>query len=274
MQKSLFFFFTAALIVLANQAQASTQPYIPAHQINFGTGNKYLSATDASLSGPGGTFSFSRTYNSQSTTTGALGYGWTATFTERLIIEASAINLVQEGGRYVVFKNDGSGNWINETGKKRIITANASGYQLKEPSGTIRQYDSNGYLLSVTDRNSNTRTYTYAGDLLASIADTFGRTLSFTYTNGKLTEAISALGTWSYSYQNDNLVTVGKPDGTTIQYIYDDPNDAHNLTGIIDESGTRILTVAYDDQDRVTSSSKANGAENVTIAYPGPIFAR
>ncbi len=155
------------LIVVCGQAfnpvvaHASSQPYIPAHQINFGTGNKYLSATDASLAGPEGTLSFSRTYNSQSTTTGALGYGWSATLTERLIIETSAINLVQEGGRYVVFKNDGSGNWINETGKKRSITANGSGYQLKEPSGTIRQYDSSGRLLSITDRNSNTQSYTY-----------------------------------------------------------------------------------------------------------------
>jgi RHS repeat-associated protein len=255
--------------VTPNQAQASSQPYIPTHQTNFGTGNKYLSATDASLSGPGGTLSFSRTYNSQSTTTGALGYGWSTTFTERLIIEASAINLVQDGGRYVVFKNDGSGNWINETGKKRIITANGSGYQLKEPSGTIRQYDSSGRLLNITDKNNNTQSYTYAGDQLTSIADNFGHTLAFTYTNGKLTGATSALGAWSYSYQNDNLVTVGKPDGATIHYIYDDPNDAHNLTGIIDEAGARILTVAYDNQDRVTSSSKANGAENVTIAYPG-----
>ena len=247
---------------------ASSQPYLSAHQINFGTGNKYLSATDVSLSGPGGTLSFSRTYNSQSTTTGALGYGWTTTFTEHLIIEASAINLVQEGGRYVVFKNDGSGNWINETGKKRIITANASGYQLKEPSGTIRQFDSTGNLLSITDTNNNSRTYTYSDNLLTSISDNFGHSLSFTYTDSKLTGVTSSPGTWTYSYLNDNLVTVAKPDGSSIQYIYADANDVHNLTGIIDESGTRILTVAYDSQDRAISSAKADGADQVIITYP------
>ena len=267
-KRSRVFFFIAVLLISASNAQASSQPYISAHQINFGTGNKYLSATDTRLSGPGGTLSFSRTYNSQSDAAGVLGFGWTTTFTERLIIETTVINLVQESGRHVAFKSDGSGNWINETGKKRIITANASGYQLKEPNGTIRQYNSSGNLLSITDRNNNSRSYTYSGDLLTSISDNFGHSLTFAYTDGKLSGVTSSLGTWTYAYLNDNLVTVTKPDSSTIQYIYDDVNDAHNLTGVIDEAGTRVLTVAYDSQDRVISSAKAEDAYKVTIAYP------
>lgn len=270
-QRSLICFFTAVLMMSASNAKASTQPYISAHQINFGTGNKYLSATDAKLTGPGGSLSFSRTYNSQSDTTGALGYGWSTTFTERLTIETTVINLVQESGRYIAFKNDGSGNWINETGKKRVITANASGYQLKEANGTIRQFNSSGNLLSITDRNNNSRTYTYVSNVLTSISDNFGHSLNFTYTSGKLTGVSSSLGTWTYAYQNDNLIQVTKPDNATIQYIYDDPNGAHNLTGVIDESGTRVLTVTYDNQDRVTSSAKADNADKVTITYPSYI---
>jgi RHS repeat-associated protein len=267
-QRSLVFLLFAVLPVSASSAQASSQPYISAHQINFGTGNKYLSATDVRISGPGGILSFSRTYNSQSDTVSTVGYGWTSTFTERLIIEASDINLVQGGGRYVLFKNNGSGQWVNETSKKRIITANASGYQLKESNGTIKQYNSTGNLLSITDRNNNIRSYTYSGNDLLSISDNFGRSLSFIYTDGKLSQISSILGSWAYSYQNDNLTQVDKPDGTNIQYIYDDPSDAHNLTGIIDEAGTRILTVAYDSLDRAISSAKADGADQVTITYP------
>jgi len=253
------------LLLLAGNVRAASQPYLADHQVNFGTGNKYLTATDISLSGPSGAFSFTRTYNSQSATASVLGYGWTATFSERLVIESSAITLVQEGGRHVVFRNDGTGNWINETGKKRTIVADSGGYRLTEPNGTLRQYDSSGRLVSVTDRNSNTRTYAYTGDLLASISDNFSQSLTFSYTSGKLTGVAATAGTWTYGYQNDNLVQVGKPDGTTIQYLYD---DAHNLTGIIDESGTRTLTVTYDAQDRVIGSAKANGIDAVTIAYP------
>jgi RHS repeat-associated protein len=261
-------FSAACFLVTPLRVQASTQPYISAHQINFATGNKYLSATDVQLSGPAGTLSFTRTYNSQNNTASFMGYGWTTTFTEKLIVEATAITLVQKGGRHVVFKNDGSGNWINETGKKRVITTNASGYQLKEASGTISQFDSTGNLQSITDRNNNTRTYTYSATQLASISDNFGRSISFAYTDGKLSSVSSGLGTWSYTYQNDNLVTVTKPDTRTIQYLYEDPADIHNLTGIIDESGARVLTVGYDTQDRAISSAKEDGTEQVTIAYP------
>ncbi|KAB2888427.1 MAG: hypothetical protein F9K32_16560 [Desulfobulbaceae bacterium] len=267
-KKRLLAFFLLIMIALVCDVQASTQPYISAHQVNFGTGNKYLSATDVSLSGPRGTLTFSRTYNSQSDSTSALGYGWTTRSTERLIVETSVINLVQESGRYVAFKNDGSGNWINETGKKRVITTNASGYLLTETNGTVKQFSSAGLLMSVTDRNNNGKTYTYSGSLVASVTDNFGRSLVFTYTDGKLTTVTTSQGSWTYNYQNDNLVAVTKPDNSTIQYIYDDANDAHNLTGVIDEAGTRVLTVTYDNQDRVTSSVKADGADQVTIAYP------
>ncbi len=264
----LVIFVTLTLEILqTNLAEAASQPYISAHQVNFGTGNKYHSATDIRLSGPGMPLSFSRTYNSQSGETSAIGYGWTATFTERLII-ATDITLVQEGGRHVVFKNDGSGNWINETSKKRVITSNTSGYQLKEASSTIRQFDSSGHLLSITDRNNNTLTYGYAGNDLSTISDNFGHSLSFTYNSGKLTQITSPLGNFTYSYQNDNLIRVDKPDGNNIQYIYDDPNDIHNLTGIIDETGSRTLSVTYDNQDRVTSSAKAGGSDQVSIVYP------
>ncbi|HID69048.1 MAG TPA: RHS repeat protein, partial [Desulfobacterales bacterium] len=54
---------------------------------------------------------------------------------------------------------------------------------------------------------------------------------------------------------------------TSQQYIYDDPNDPHNLTGIVDENSTRILTVVYDDQDQVISSAFADGARQVSIDY-------
>ena len=84
------FFWIAFSVIIACNSNAASQPYITSQQINFGTGNKYLSATDIRLSGPGTPLSFIRTYNSQSSATSAIGYGWTATFTERLIIDRAS----------------------------------------------------------------------------------------------------------------------------------------------------------------------------------------
>ncbi len=261
--------YVAVSLFAAVNASASTQPYISDHQINFGTGNKYLSATDVRVPGPGANLSFTRTYNSQSNDTSVVGYGWTASLSEKLIITANEITLIQSGGRYVHFPLESTGIWVNETGLRRVITEITGGYQLQEVDGSIKQFDSSGRLLLFTDRNNNSRTYTYSGSELVSISNTFGGVISFGYTGGNLTSVTSPLGTFSYSYDtNNNLETVTKPDTASITYIYDDPNDVHNLTGVINEEGERIVTVEYDTADRVFRSAKQGGANEVIISYP------
>lgn len=269
--RSLFFF--NALILLAFSAgvvHASSQPYITSHQINFGSGNKYLSEKDVRIPWPGPQLSFTRTYNSQSDENSIMGFGWSASATERLSIATDEIILIQAGGRYVHFSNDGSGNWINETGSKRVITSAGDGYQLRKKSGTTKLFDSAGHLLSHTDSNGNSLTYTYTGADLTSISNSFGESITFTYTGGKISSVTSALGAINYDYDaNNNLTTVTKWDNTTLTYIYDDPADVHNLTGIVNEEDVRTLTVEYNESDRVIRSAKTGGSNEVIISYPG-----
>ena len=257
-------------LFFASSVFASSQPYITDHQINFGTGNKYLQATDIRLPDPGPQISLTRTYNSQSNDVSVLGHGWTAPHTERLIIDTDEIILVQKGGRYVHFPEESPGVWVNETGARRVITASGTGYLLTEQSGITKLYNSGGKISVYTDRNNNTRTYSYDGSgQLTLISNNFGGTISFTHTNGRLVSATGPEGTYSYGYDaNSNLTTITKPDTTIITYIYDDPNDVHNLTGVLNEESERILTVAYDSSDRVIRSIKQGGANEVTIGYP------
>jgi len=259
------------LIILAmtpvTSSFASTQPYITAHGINFATGNKYRQETDYRLDTPGLPIVFTRTYNSQSTDTSALGYGWTTTGTERLLVNTDTITLVQPGGRHVDFVSDGNGKWINESNRQRVITSVAAGYRLQEPSGAHRLFDTGGRITEKQDRNGNFITYSYANDQLVGITDNFGNTLAFAYDNNRLTTLTTPAGLISYTYAGDNLASVTMVDNTTRQYLYDDPNDPHNLTGIIDANGVRIRTIVYDAQDRVTSSAFADGARQVSIDY-------
>lgn len=263
----------------AYNAVASTQSYIGDHQINFGTGNKYLTATDVKLASPGMDLTFTRTYNSQSDELGPLGYGWTGNFSEKLTIEASDILLTQPGGRVVRFVDNGAGQWINENGKERVITQVLDDYQLKEANGTVKLFgglDSSRLLKSVTDRSGNSVTYTYIGVDL-KIENNFGRSLEFDFNDqsGQLDSVTSSFNgtskTTSYLYDSAiNLKTVTKPDGTSIDYFYGDPLDPHNLTAIQDEEGNTILTVGYDALDRVTSSVKGDSSSEqnkMTIAY-------
>ncbi len=259
----------AAFSAIAVSAFASTQPYITDHQINFGTGNKYLQQTDLAIAGPGPEIAFTRTYNSQSNDVSVLGHGWTAPHTERLIVAADRITLVQQGGRYVHFLNDGNGNYLNQIGARRLITAETDGHRLKEFDGSIRLFDINGRITSFTDRNGNSRSYSYAGDRLETISNNFGAVLTFGYTDSRLTSVTGPQGTFLYGYDTDNnLTSVTAPDNSTITYLYDDPGDPHNLTGVIDQDTRRILTVEYDSNDRVIRSAKQGGAGEVRISYP------
>ncbi len=262
-----FFMLLVSPCLYVYTGSAATHPYIPNHNINFATGNKYLSQTDYRINTTGMSLSFTRTYNSQSTATSILGYGWIATGLEYLQVGTDTMTLVQPGGRHVDFIDNGQGQWINEVDKLRVITVSGSGHLLTEHDGASRTFDSNAKLILKTDKNNNNLTYTYTGADLTSISDDYGHTLSFVYTGGKLTILTTPAGDFTYTYTNDNLTSVAKPDGTSRQYVYDDPNDLHNLTGIIDENTTRILTVAYDDQDQAISSAFADGSRQVSIDY-------
>jgi RHS repeat-associated protein len=257
---------------------ASSQPYLTDHEINFGTGNKYHVATDLNLDSPVNPIVFKRTYNSQSESQGILGYGWTTSFGENLDLSSlpDKIVLIQSGGRHVHYINNGSGAWENETGITSTITLVSGNYELTEPDGTTYSFNSSGQLLQKQELHGYTITYSYdASSRLSNISDSIGRSVDLAYnlTSGLLetvSTQIDAYTTLEYTYSydaNNNLQYVTNPDSSVIEYIYDDPNDAHNLTGIIDEEDIRILTVAYDEFDRATISSKADGKEQVTINY-------
>lgn len=251
---------------------ASDNPYISSHGINFSTGNKHLSQTDLSLTGSLKSLLFQRHYNSQSVENKSLGYGWSHSVDEHLTL-VEGHNLViytRADGHMIHFKGVEEGVWTNKTNKVTTLTALAEGgYQLIAPDKTIRKFDTEGNLIERQDRNGVSISYSYSDGVLTTVSDGFGRSLLMSYDeNKKLVTLTSPVGYFTYSYdQNDNLISVLKPDNTGKTYLYEDPNDVHNLTGIMDESDTRVLSATYDTMGRVTSSAFADGAEAVTVQY-------
>jgi RHS repeat-associated protein len=265
----LFLTVTCFLQSYPSRASASSQPYIGGHGINSATGNKYVQETDITVEGPVRGVTFKRTYNSQSTEVGLLGYGWSCLFSEKLIDNTTSITLVRNDGRYVKFADNGQGGYTSQLGNSQIITRVTGGFRLTKSNQDIQTYDSQGRLTSTSYRNGTGLTYAYTGDQLATITDTLGRTLAFTYTDGKLTGLATPAGSFTYAYDgNNNLASVTRPDGKSKTYLYQDAAYVHNLTGIVDESGARIQTLTYDSSDRVVTSSLADGSDAVTIAYP------
>ncbi|NTW88614.1 MAG: RHS repeat protein, partial [Desulfobulbaceae bacterium] len=250
-------------------AVSGSQPYLTDHKVNFATGNRYLVESDYKMSGPILTFRWSREYNSQSKVTSNLGYGWAMSEVDSLRASGDNFIHIRSGGRHTLFILKETGIWVSGIGKERVLRIVGDSYHLTYPNGVVEIYNANGQMIGISDSNGNSQEFDYQGDKLTTMRDSFGRQIDLVYNGDNIYQTQTPVGTFTYAYDaNNNLVSVTRPDSAVKTYIYDDPNDAHNLTGIIDETGTRTLTLTYDTGDRVTSSAKADGADQVTIAYP------
>ncbi|MCI5207305.1 MAG: RHS repeat protein [Candidatus Electrothrix sp. ATG2] len=266
----LFFFQFGVGAALAS----STQPYIPSHGINFAIGNKVHKETDVSINGPTGPMAFRRVYNSRNTEESVLGYGWSWSFGEYLLIDPgddSSIDRVLSSGRHIPHTKDSAGVWISPAGRKTTITLETNGeYNLAKQNGTVHTYDAQGKLTQILEPGGFTRIFTYSGDQLQSVSDSFGRSFSFAYNaSGYLETLTTPIGDFTYTYLNSNLVRMDRPYGSFREYRYEDSNDPHNLTSVIDEMGVEVMSVVYDSSDRVENAYQANDSEGITILYNG-----
>ncbi|MCP4352355.1 MAG: hypothetical protein GY795_43405 [Desulfobacterales bacterium] len=237
------------------------------NSINFATGNKFKAQTDLSLTGPGLPLVYRRYYNSQSTHNGYLGYGWTGTFSESVTPDNGNMILREAYGNEVHFTDDGQGKYVSEADEVRTIEAVAGGWLLAESDGSSLEFDSGGNLIRITDLNGNTQTVGYADGKLSYVEDNYGRRLDFAYnSDGRLESLTTPVGQFIYSYEQENLSGVTKPDLTGRIYSYNDPYDPHNLTGITDER-EKSASYEYDDQDRAVASEGIGGINRVSVAY-------
>lgn len=273
-----FIIFLSALFCAGTAAPlhaASTQPYLPSHGVNFAIGNKVHTETDVRIAGPNGSLSFRRVYNSRSTEESVLGYGWSWSFGEYLLIDPgddSSISRVLSSGRHIPHDKESTGVWGSPAGSKTTITLETNGeFSLTKQNGSVHSYDAQGKLTQIQEPGGFTRSFTYSGDQLQSLSDSLGRTFSFAYNaSGYLETLTTPVGDFTFQYSGSNLWKVYRPGSTTFrEYKYEDSNDPNNLTSIVDEAGVQIMSVVYDSSDRVVSAYQANGSEGITISYNG-----
>jgi len=244
--------------------------------INLSTGNVYLRESDLVLEGPGLSMSYTRYYNSQLERDGPLGYGWSGSFSEHLTVSYYLVVLHEADGGALHFNRDGEGRYVSEIDQVRVIEAIAGGYQLIEPNGRVLTFDTEGRLIQITDPNGNSQSLGYDSNRLSYVEDNYGRRLDFTYNaEGRLSKFTTRVGQLTYSYdEQGNLTGVANPSMAEKTYLYTDPNDPHNLSGIINENGIQSGSFTYDDQDRATASEGAQGMYGIEVAYENNFIRR
>jgi YD repeat-containing protein len=130
-----------------------------------------------------------------------------------------------------------------------------------------------GKLLSIVDRNGNTTQLAYdASYRLTTVTAPASRTLTFSYsgTSALVSGVTSSVGvSTSYAYDNfGHLTQVTKPDLTTLSFQYGSASQYAMITAVLDSQGKLLESHTYDVMGRGTSSSRALGADALTVTYP------
>jgi RHS repeat-associated protein len=258
------------------------------------SGNLYHSQTLFTIPNSKILGDFTLSYNSLDSYSGPLATGWTHAYNINLSENNNNSYTVMQGDgkREVLYQNGDS--YIPKTSTYPILTKNTDGtYTLTYIDGTIYNFDSNGKITSITDRNSNTLTFSYdSNNNLTNITDPSGRVITlsydsdnrintitdpngnthgFTYTNNTLT-GISTMSyeliakSWSFTYdQNAFMLTRTDPAGNTTKYSYDENHRV--LTGTDTEGKTK--SIAYPegtDAVKTTTVTEKDGG-NWTYTY-------
>ncbi|WP_440534605.1 RHS repeat-associated core domain-containing protein [Variovorax sp. YR566] len=252
-------------------------PILPA------TAEKYRFETDFVDSGPAA-LSFSRIYRSTWGTdathsAGSMGKAWGHNHTTALTATPStsptAVTITSaEGFLRTFFKTSGATAW-SATNSADILSQNTDGtwsYRRADDDAVL-SFTADGKLQTLTPRNGWTTAYTYdtAGQL-SSISNGFGRTLALTYnTAGQLVSVTTPdLRVIGYAYDTTGrLAVVTYPDARTRSFVYENTSFPQALTGILDESGARFATFAYDSQGRAIDSALAGSVDRYQVSYSG-----
>ncbi len=183
--------------------------------------------------------------------------------------EPIAWTATRADGKVYRFRKTADG-WQADADVNIKLVSTADGFRLTDENDNVELYNAAGRLISVTDRVGRTQVMGYdSSGRLTSVRGAFGSELLLNYSNGHLaTVTEPGGGVIAYEYDaQDNLTHVTFPDGTARQYLYEDANYPHALTGIVDEDGNRFASWQYDAQGRATLNERAGGAGRIQLDY-------
>jgi RHS repeat-associated protein len=172
------------------------------------------------------------------------------------------------------FTKGADGTYIPPTGSTMTLTAvGTTGYTLKERFGNTYTFDrlNGGRVKTIADLFGKTLTFTYDTNGLQKVADAYGRTLTFAYQNGlikTLTDNSVPARTVEFTYDaNKNLTTAQDPEGAINTFIYD---DQHRLIQIKDPQNRILATNHYNaDSQVVEQDAEGNAAKRWKYYFSG-----
>ena len=274
--------------------------------VNLYSGNLTFTFADGEIVNGTMPISLSHVYNTNDKGTDiGYGNGWRLNYSQEINeVEITDRNSTQtyfelvdgDGTRhYYKKKNNSSSVYINELDKDSELTINTSANEItitdKGDNKLVFEYDTvsskkHARLIRIEDANGNMTKIAYSGNGIIvngelnlrisaiterlSASNTDGQSISFTYSNNRLSSITVPNGlNRTYAYSSGNLTSVGSTDVTFCKYSYNNNNlTSARLYYGYNNSHNYNLNYSYDEVGRVESvEEKANTTARNSLTY-------
>ena len=236
--------------------------------VHIATGNYTKSFTDLSVTSPGVTSDFVRTYNSTSNEERSFGIGWDFNIDVSKIVKPAAgyYQAVLPDGSNTTFKDNGKGGFecLNA---HSTMTKSGNEYTITNAAQSQYHFNADGELDWVKDAEGNILTISSMSNNQRIVTDSTGRTYTITYNGNKehsriiSIEDTAAGRVVTYAYNGDfQLVSATSVSGGTESYEYDGKGRLCKITNCYDEMTDQIV---YNDNGSVNWLTNASGLKQV-----------
>ncbi|HCC07860.1 MAG TPA: hypothetical protein DEP72_06860, partial [Clostridiales bacterium] len=271
--------------------------------VNPTTGNFSATVNDLSVTAPGFTIDFARTYNSKDERTSPMGRGWSFGFNGSAVGIDSTSDMVVvtlPSGAVERFVKQTDGTYFANDSRSKFVKNADNTFTLTTKDQYTYRFNTNGYLTTMSDRYGNTvtitvdsagkvtgvtdqagRVYTItydANNLISQITDPASRVVKYTYTKPtglsfyvltQVTDPMSNNMNYTYDAQG-YLATIKDNDSKTIvTLVYD--HTSHNVSQATDASGD-MSTYTYDTNNLKTTINENSGARQWTYWYDASYY--
>jgi RHS repeat-associated protein len=271
-----------------SSGRTGVRPVLRGYGVNVATGAFTQDVVDLKMSSA---FSVNvaarRTYSSSDTAPGLLGVGWRFGYEAHVTPkpDGSGAVFVAEDGTESAYTRNGDGSYAPPPGARSTLSSTPGGWALVTPDQRRLSFDAGGRLLSVLNTRGKGVTLAYgANGRLASVTDAGGRVLTVTTVDpGRISSVKLPDGrSVSYTYTNDRLTKVVDPDGATTVYGYD---TGGRLVTVTDALGHKQLVNTYDPGSgrvtaqadffgKVTMFTWDSGKQESTVTDPDQVMIR
>jgi RHS repeat-associated protein len=204
-------------------------------------------------------------------TAGAFGFGRTSFLDATATTDSTGNVTIQDQGLNLTFVKQTDGSYLDLSGSGDAVGVDGSGnVTLTDPFGNETGFLSSGKVSFFANAAGLRLTVNYSGGKPTGMSSNEGTTYNITTdANGQITAMSDSFGnSLSFSYSNQLLTTeVDNGQTTTFTYVSGTGTPADNAVASITNSNGTVQEFSYDSQGRVSSVSAAGGAEAIDYSY-------